>query len=131
MTQRSAIIRELAPLLFVQSIDSAVDFYRDKLGFEVAGKWEPEGKLAWCRLQRDGVAVMLEQAGEEDSPAEGRGRGIIFYFVCDDAAAIHAEISRRGLRLPPPKIAFYGMNQIFVTDMDGYRLCFHSPIGTA
>ena len=131
LTQSTGTVRELVPLLFVQDIERSMDFYRDGLGFEVASKWEPGGKLAWCRLQRDGSAVMLQQACEEDGPAEGRGRGIGFFFICDDAGTIHAELSGRGVHLAPPQVAFYGMKQVFVKDPDGYELCFESPIEPA
>jgi len=127
LTQKTGTIRELVPLLFVQDIERSMAFYRDSLGFAVAGKWEPEGRLAWCRLQRGGSAVMLQQADEEDGPAAGRGRGIGFFFICDDVADIHAEFSGRGLQLASPEVAFYGMQQVFVTDPDGYELCFESP----
>lgn len=127
-SQPSATIRELVPLLFVDDIDRSAAFYRDKLGFETSLKWEPDGKLGWCRLERDGSAVMLQQACEEDGPSEGRGRGVGFFFNCNDAETIHAEFAARGLEVDPPKTAFYGMNQLFVTDPDGYELCFQSAV---
>jgi uncharacterized glyoxalase superfamily protein PhnB len=117
---------ELVPLLYVDEIERSLAFYRDKLGFALVGSWQPEGKLAWCRLQRGGAAVMLQQACDEDGPAAGRGRGVAFYFVCDSADALHAEFAARGLALAPPQVAFYGMNQLFVTDPDGYALCFQN-----
>lgn len=125
-----AAIRELVPLMCVQDVARSLSFYRDRLGFTVVAAWEPDGKLAWCRLQRDNAAVMLQQATEEDGPADGRGRGVEFFFICDDAGTIHADLSARGLRLDPPRIAFYGMKQVFVIDPDGYRLCFESPTGS-
>jgi uncharacterized glyoxalase superfamily protein PhnB len=128
VTQPSATVRELVPLLFVDDMERSMAFYRDRLGFKVAGVWEPDGKPSWCRLQRDGSAVMLQLACEEDGPAESRGRGIGFFFICDDAAAVHAEFSRRGLQLNPPEVAFYGMKQVFLKDPDGYELCFESPV---
>jgi catechol 2,3-dioxygenase-like lactoylglutathione lyase family enzyme len=124
--QRTATVRELVPLLFVEDIDRSVGFYRDRLGFEVAGTWEPGGKLVWCRIQRGRSAVMLQQADEEDGPAAGRGRGIGFFFVCDSVHDIYAEFSDRGLHLDPPQTAFYGMEQVFVKDPDAYELCFES-----
>src|SRR5262245_57315561 len=125
-TQRIATVRELVPLLFVQYIERSMAFYRVSLGFELGDKWEPDGKLAWCRLQRDGSALMLQQASAEDGPAEGRGRGIGFFFICDDAEVLHTELSLRGVPLALPQVAFYGMKQIFVKDPDGYELCFES-----
>jgi uncharacterized glyoxalase superfamily protein PhnB len=122
-------IRELVPLLFVEDAARSADFYRERLGFALAQSWAPEGTLAWCRLVRDGAAVMLQQAcPEDDGPAEGWGRGVVFYFNCDDAAAMHADLASRGLSIAPPQAAFYGMNQVRVRDPDGYELCFQSPI---
>ncbi len=122
----TATIRELVPLLFVQDILRSAAFYQERLGFELTQKWEPDGKLGWCRLARDGSAVMLQQANDEDGPAVGRGRGVCFYFNCDDVQAIFAEFTERGLTIQPPAAAFYGLNQVFVTDPDGYALCFQS-----
>jgi lactoylglutathione lyase len=127
LSLRTAIVRELVPLLAVEDINRSVIFYESKLGFSIAMKWEPEGKLEWCRLERDGSAVMLQQACEEDGPAVGRGRGVGFFFNCDDVDAMHAELVANGLNVDPPKLAFYGLNQLFVTDPDGYELCFQSP----
>lgn len=120
------MIRELIPLLFVENIAKSVAFYRESLGFAITMKWEPDGNLGWCRMERDGVAIMLQQACEEDGPSAGRGRGVEFFFNCDDAAVLHAEFVANGLTVAPPKLAFYGMNQVFVNDLDGYGLCFQN-----
>jgi uncharacterized glyoxalase superfamily protein PhnB len=122
----TAVISELVPLLYVDDVGRSVAFYRDSLGFRLALTWEPEGRLTWCRMERDGAALMLQQACDEDSPADQRGRGVGFYFNCDDAEALHRELTAAGLSLAPPELAFYGMNQVFVTDPDGYALCFQS-----
>ena len=123
-----ATVRELVPLLFVQDMERSAAFYTGRLGFEMTLKWEPEGKLSWCRLERDASAIMLQQACEEDGPAEGRGRGVGFFFNCNDAEALHVELVARGLEVDLPTTAFYGMRQVFVTDPDGYELCFQNPI---
>jgi uncharacterized glyoxalase superfamily protein PhnB len=130
-TVRPPTVRELVPLLFVQDIERSVAFYRNGLGFEVCARWAPDGKLAWCRIQRDASAVMLQQASEEDGPAEGRGRGTGFFFICDDVDALYSELSARGVQVGPPQVAFYGMKQIFMADPDGYELCFETPVGAA
>jgi glyoxylase I family protein len=125
LTQGRATVREVVPLLMVEGIQRSVAFY-EQLGFELMQKWEPQGNLAWCRLQRDDSALMLQQATDEDGPAAGRGYGVGFYFICDDAAALHDELRSRGVPVDPPTAAFYGMNQIFLKDPDGYELCFES-----
>ena len=119
-------IRDLVPLLFVNDIQRSLAFYRDKLGFWLAEKWDRSGELAWCRLVRDGFTVMLQQACAEDGPADGRGRGVGLFFLCNDANALHGELTAKGLALAPPSVAFYGMNQLFLKDPDGYELCFQN-----
>lgn len=128
VTEESTVVRHIWPLLMVQDIDRSVGFYRDQLGLAVVGRAESAGKLFWCRLERGGASVMLQQAEEEDGTAEERGRGVSFYFVCVDADAMYEELSGRGLELDRPIVAPYGMKQLFVPEPDGYAVCFESPV---
>lgn len=120
------MVQELVPLLFVDDIARSAEFYQRKLGFAIVQTWEPEGNLGWCRLERDRAAIMLQQACDADGPPAGRGRGVAFYFNCDDVNSLHCEFCASGLNTASPKLAFYGMNQVFITDPDGYGLCFQS-----
>lgn len=129
MTLDNRTIQELVPLLFVEDIDVSVAFYTDKLGFEISMKWEPEGKIMWCRLERGSVALMLQSAcPDEDGVREERIKGVGFFFLCPDAQLMFEEYSAKGLELEPPQVAFYGMNQLFLKDPDGYELCFQNQV---
>jgi hypothetical protein len=80
-------------------------------------------------MRRGGAVLMLQTAcQEEDGPGGSRGRGVEFFFTCDDAHAMHAELTANGLKLDPPKVAFYGMKQLFLKDPDGYHLCFQNQV---
>lgn len=120
-------VEQTIPLLCVSNIAQSVGFYRDGLGFEVASKWEPEGKLAWCWLRHGGATLMLQQADEEDPRSEERGKGVTFYFLCNDADVVYHEITERGVKATKPSVAHYGMKQTLVNDPDGYELCFENP----
>lgn len=111
----------------MQDIDRSIAFYRDRLGFSVVGVAKTVERVFWCHLKRGGASIMLQQAEPADGPAAGRGRGVGFYFVCDDADALYAEWTGRGLMLAPPTVADYGMKQLFVPEPDGYSICFESP----
>ena len=119
-------VQTVWPLLIVDDLAASIGFYRDLLGFTLAGEAEAEGRVFWCQLTRDGASVMLQQAEEEDGPATGRGRGVSFYFVCDDVDVLYEELLSRGLRLDPPVVAYYGMKQLFVPEPNGYSVCFES-----
>ncbi len=128
VADKPASVYELVPLLFVDDIQLCVAFYVDKLGFTLQQRWDPDGKLSWCRLRRDKSAVMLQQATEEDGPASERGRGIGFYFNCDDVEAMYAEVTSRGLMVNPLKVTYYGEKQLSLRDPGGYSLIFQSTV---
>jgi uncharacterized glyoxalase superfamily protein PhnB len=124
----TTILRGPEPLLYVTDINRSVDFYSRQLGFTLTESYSPHDQLCWCRLQRGGSAFMLQLASEKDGSSAQRTHGVIFYFFCTDADALHTEFTAAGLTLAPPQKAFYGMNQLSLTDPDGYALCFQNQV---
>ena len=120
-------LQQTVPLLLVSNIAQSNSFYCDRLGFESTRTWEPQGELNWCWLQHDDAALMLQQANEEDPPPTAWGKGMTLFFICDDVDALFSTVSERGAVATEPADAFYGMRQTFVTDPDGYQLCFEQP----
>jgi uncharacterized glyoxalase superfamily protein PhnB len=121
-------VRELAPLLYVDDIERSLGFYVQHLDFRQTQAYDNHGRLSWCRLERGGAALMLQQICDEDHFATPRGDGIAFYFLCDDADDVYRRLRNRGIAANPPEVAFYGMKQVLVIDPDGYRLCFQNPV---
>ena len=121
-------VRQLWPLLSVRDINRSLQFYRDQLGFALVGDdGTPDDPMSWCRLERGGSSIMLQQRVEQSDREASWGRGVCFYFICDDVDAMFAELSARGLQLEAPRLAYYGMKQLFVPEPDGYQICFESP----
>ena len=71
---------------------------------------------------------MIQQACDEDLPTESWGKGVTFYFLCDDVDVVFSEIQTRNIEISNPETAFYGMKQLFIQDPDGYQLCFESKV---
>jgi hypothetical protein len=46
------------------------------------------------------------------------------YFGCPDVEAAFMYLREKGVALNPPKIAPYGMKQLYLHDPDGFGLCF-------
>jgi uncharacterized glyoxalase superfamily protein PhnB len=46
---------------------------------------------------------------------------------CPDLDGAYAHLLAEGVPAEPPKVAPYGMKQLYVTDPDGYVLCFQWP----
>ena len=126
---KTSTIRAVWPLLVVDDLDASIAFWTQRLGFSIVGRAEADGRVFWCRLERDGASIMLESGESEPAPASIRGKGVVFYFVCEDVDSYLAEVTRRGLDIEPPTNTYYGMRQIFVPEPNGYSICFESAIG--
>jgi catechol 2,3-dioxygenase-like lactoylglutathione lyase family enzyme len=128
-------IRGVTALLQVFDMPTSIAFYRDLLGFEVVSTSPPrEGHFDWALLRLNGVELMLNTAYEQDSrpPAPDPARiaahdDAALYFGCPDVDAAYAVIRSRYEHVNPPKVAHYGMKQLYVHDSDGYNLCFQWP----
>ena len=128
-------IRGMAPLLQVFDMPTSIAFYRDVLGFEVAATSKPGAEnFDWALLRLNGMELMLNTAYEEDSrpPEPDRARiaahdDTAIYFGCPDVDAAYAHLRSRAENVKEPKVAPYGMKQLYVHDPDGYNLCFQWP----
>jgi len=128
-------IRGMAPLLQVFDMPTSIAFYRDVLGFEVVSTSNPGGdRFGWALLRLNGMELMLNTAYEEDSrpPKPDPARiaahdDTAIFFGCPDVDAAYAYLRLRSENVQAPKVAPYGMKQMYVRDPDGYNLCFQWP----
>jgi catechol 2,3-dioxygenase-like lactoylglutathione lyase family enzyme len=118
-------LREAIPFFRVADMDRSVHFYVDQLGFAVKNQWVDDGKLRWCRLQREGVSMMFETQHEEFRPKGPPGVGVTIAFICEDAIALYREFSGRGVDASIPQVG-NGMWTTLLHDPDGYTLLFES-----
>jgi len=127
-------IHGVAPLLQVFDMPTAIRFYRDVLGFEVRATSEPGDDCNWAGLRLNGAEVMLNTAYERDQrpPAPDAARiaghqDTCLFFGCEGLEAAYQHLRAHGVKLEKPKVAPYGMKQLWFTDPDGYGICFQWP----
>lgn len=113
---------------------TSVAFYRDLLGFTIVKQSGSGDDFDWGLLRLDDSELMLNTAydrGERPAtpdPARMAAHGdTTFYFACRDVEAAYDHLRIRGIDVEPPKIAWYGMKQLYLKDPDGYLLCFQWP----
>jgi glyoxylase I family protein len=121
----------VSTLLQVFDMPTSIRFYRDVLGFEVVETSSPGDRFDWARLRLDAAEVMLNTAYEEpDRPATADPARIAahgdtsLYFGCPDVDAAYKHLRAHGVDVAEPSVAPYGMKQLYVSDPDGYVLCF-------
>jgi glyoxylase I family protein len=128
-------VNGLAPLLSVFDMPVAIRFYRDVLGFTVTGTSpalsDNPDHVNWSMLELSGATLMLNTAYDPEdqpsSPEPSRWVGhsdTCIYFGCPDVESAYNDLRSKGVSLEPPKVAPYGMKQLYLTDPDGYGLCF-------
>jgi catechol 2,3-dioxygenase-like lactoylglutathione lyase family enzyme len=122
-------VKQAVPFFGVTDIETSLDFYVRGLGFALALKWEPEGRIRWCWLQLGEAAVMLQEYwrdGQRGGAPEGPlGQGVSICFMCADALAIYHELTSRGIAATRPVVG-NGLWVTSVKDPDGYCLYFES-----
>jgi catechol 2,3-dioxygenase-like lactoylglutathione lyase family enzyme len=125
-------VRGLAPLLSVFDMPTSIKFYCDGLGFEIVGN---DGKAApnfdWVLLRLNGAELMLNTAYDpgERPPFPDPSRIVAhedtaIYFGSPDVDGAYAQLREKGIKAREPKVAPYGMKQLYLNDPDGYTLCF-------
>lgn len=127
-------IHGIAPLLQVFDMPTAIHFYRDVLGFKVSATSEPGDNCNWALLKLNGAELMLNTAYESDhrpatpdSPRVAAHDDTCLFFGCKDLDAAYQHLRAHGLNLKEPKVAPYGMKQVWFHDPDGYGLCLQWP----
>jgi len=126
-------VRQAVPFFNVTDIEASLRFYVDGLGFALRNSWNPEGRIRWCWLQLDDVAIMLQEYWKDGrpggAPAEPLGQGVSVCFMCADALAIYHAVTARGVAAQRPFVG-NGLWVTSVKDPDGYLLDFESPTDT-
>lgn len=123
------MLQKLTPVLFVDSIESALPFFRERLKFDVVVSVpvrDGSDELGFAILVRDDVELMVQTRGSVrgDLPqfADEPNRAFLYLEVADvDAVA-------RDLRgadvVVPRRTTFYGADEIGVRAPGGHVLVF-------
>jgi glyoxylase I family protein len=123
----------LTPLIGIFDMPTALAFYRDVLGFTVVSASPEvetvEGRFShWMWLRFGEAEIMLNTQYDSNErptqPPVKRSKDAVFYIGCSDVELAYRELTGRGLRAEPPKVAPYGLRIFCAEDPDGYTLVF-------
>jgi catechol 2,3-dioxygenase-like lactoylglutathione lyase family enzyme len=111
--------KSLVPMLQTLDLERTRQWYETVLGFECVDRTDD-----WCRLARDGAAIMFMNNAHLGEPHATATQ----YFYVDDAAAVWAKVREHCKAEWGPEKMAYGMTEFAVRDPNGYLLSFGSPI---
>jgi uncharacterized glyoxalase superfamily protein PhnB len=117
-------LQAAVPILSVQDLPVALEYYQRVLGFDVAWKWGEPPRLAG--LCRDRVSVNLAQSAD---PIHAISK---VYFETMGIDAFYQLLAGKGAKfLSNVADRPYGMRDFIVIDPSGNELSFGEPTGTA
>lgn len=112
--------------LLVRDYDEAIEWFRERLGFELLEDTHLSAEKRWVRLAPpgDGAEILLARAAtpEQAERIGDQAGGRVFLFLeTDDFARDHAAMTKRGVRfLERPRSEPYGTVAVF-EDLCGNR----------
>lgn len=115
----------MVPMLAVEDVSRSIQFYTQTLGFQLMGLLENGGKPFWARFKAsEDIELMVTNRHVGDNRSEAEFRDVILYFYPESVEQVRTRLIESGLVVGKTLVTFYGMNEIRISDPDGYELCF-------
>jgi uncharacterized glyoxalase superfamily protein PhnB len=127
---------QASPVLGVRNVRQAAEYYRDVLGFSLdpvdgvfqPSEDEPGGVYAIVKRPGAWIHFQIRRGGQPDRSRQPLERDV--YLYVEDLDTLHADLQRRGAVIRQgPRVAPYGIREIEVEDLNGYRLTFGELTG--
>jgi len=137
---RAMVLTKLALNLMVEDVNRTVEFYQEVLGFEfvrgvieelqeILTTYQQDRSLDYAMMKCGNVEVMFQA---KRSLAEAlpllRGREIggtlTLYMELDSVSELHARIKDKVTIVKDLHTTFYGMQEFYIEDCNGYILTF-------
>jgi catechol 2,3-dioxygenase-like lactoylglutathione lyase family enzyme len=122
-------LEKMCPFFIVSSVEQAIAFYRDKLGFECRHR-QPEREPFFAIVGRDGAMLLIKSGVAEPLPNPKRDPEMRWdsYVLVQDPDGLAGEFAGRGVEFSEPLGDTHdGLRGFEVTDPDGYVLFFGRP----
>jgi catechol 2,3-dioxygenase-like lactoylglutathione lyase family enzyme len=115
------------PVFLVDDVNATAAWYREHLGFDIAGIFPRQGAAAWASLQRDGAEIMLQGLkGYRKTDAYQRRDGGVWdaYIRLTGVAKLYASVEGKPFLVKALEREPYGDWDFEIRDLNGYVLVF-------
>jgi catechol 2,3-dioxygenase-like lactoylglutathione lyase family enzyme len=116
----------IAPQFLVDDLEAAIEYYRERLGFELDFCYES----FYASVSRDGFAIHLKCAPKTlaDRAHRKQHEHLDVHIAVIGAPSLHDELRSRGAIITKPlEERPWSCRDFYVEDLDGYILCFSEP----
>jgi uncharacterized glyoxalase superfamily protein PhnB len=119
----TAALTGIAPQFLVDDLNAAIEYYREKLGFDVDFCYES----FYASVSRNGFAIHLKCAPKtvRDRAHRKQHEHLDAYIAVTGVEILHDELRSRGALITKPlEERPWSCKDFYVEDTDGYILCF-------
>lgn len=134
------MFRKMTTNLMVEDVNRTVDFYSNVLGFEfvmgvlkgsqdIIVAWKNDEELNYAMMRSGDVDIMFQSEGsmKEDIPGFSAGQiggSLTLYIEVDDIEDLYSNIRENVNVVKELECTFYGMQEFYIKDCNGYVLGF-------
>ena len=117
-------LKQLTPVLVVESVEPCIRFWSDRFGFKSANEVPgPDGKLIFASVQKEGVEVMYQTrssviAERPDAAAELVGHSVALFLTVDNLDPVEKAVAGAPVVKARHK-TFYGSTELYVREPGG------------
>tara|TARA_B100001179_G_C18348089_1_gene299576 strand:+ start:71 stop:445 length:375 start_codon:yes stop_codon:yes gene_type:complete len=119
---------EAIPQIRTTNIEESIDFYVDKLGFDLDFRYDD----FYAGIKAGNSRIHLKLANEKDPSISfvKQGNHVHLYFFARDTPAIARELKTKGVSLlSEPHDTDYSKNEFKLEDNQGHTLYFSETLG--
>jgi len=121
--EHMASISCAAPQFLVSDLESALTYYRERLGFRCDFVYSD----FYASVSRDGAIIHLKCAPklEQERAHRKSGEHLDAFLAVSGIQELHDELVHRGAAITKPlEVRPWDARDFYVEDVDGYILCF-------
>ena len=138
-------VNKLTPNFEVANIKETVSFYHDVLGFNlvmavpatqdgIEQQLSDNKEYVYALVSKDNVELMFQQTDsfKQDVILSAKlpiGASVSFYMEVDGINDFYNEVKSKNIKTTELKKAWYGMNEFYLNDNNGYILGFAEKAG--
>jgi len=124
---------QIMPMISVDSVDEAREFYVEKLGFDhMMGMLGKDGRLDFCTVVLGGAKVMFMrmQVSADVAGATSSKQPVEIYIQVTDVNAYHDRLKKNKVKITSPLTdQWWGDRTFTVMDPFGYQIWFYQTVG--
>lgn len=121
MSQTSAFtIKKMSPQLLVSDIDHALEFYTQKLGFDIDFRYQD----FYASIFKDGYSIHLKSGSPILKVSSDENVNLDIVFVVEQIEGLHKDFLNKSVEMIQPLRQMPYGKEFYIADLDGNVLAF-------